>query len=150
MRFVLQLLLCLVSQILYFHFQLGSPQFLMVNSDFWFLLVVLLLTDFFFIESLLALEIPDFAGISSCRILFSICITSFFLLLQLFLLVGVSNSAVSLCCCFSNRLLCCNEESISFCLVPISPFRICFLSQEVLFYLLVFHSLSLVLIDSFY
>ena len=33
---------------MYFLFQLGSPQFLMVNSDFWFLFVVLLLIDFFF------------------------------------------------------------------------------------------------------
>ena len=74
----------------------------------------------------MALEIPDFVGISSCRVLFSDCITSFFLLLQLFFLVGVSNSAVSLSCCVSNRLLCCNEESISFCLVAISSFRILF------------------------
>ena len=65
-------------------------------------------------------------GISSCRILFSICITSFFPLLQLFSLVGVSNSPVSRSCCVSNRLLCCNKESISFCLVAISSFRILF------------------------
>ena len=84
------------------------------------------LDRFFYIGSLLALEIPDFAGISSCRILFFICITSFFLLLQLFSLVGASNSVVSFSCYVSKRLLCCNKESISFCLVPISTFKILF------------------------
>ena len=69
---------------------------------------------FFFIGSLLALQIPDFVGILSCRILLSICITSFFLLLQLFLLVAVSNSAVSLSCCVSNKLLCCIKNQLVF------------------------------------
>ena len=78
---------------------------------------------FFFIGSLLALKIPDFVGISSCQIYFSICITSFFLLLQQFSLVGVSNSVVSFSCCVSYSLLCCNIESISLYLVVISSFR---------------------------
>ena len=69
---------------------------------------------FFFIGSLLALQIPDFVGILSCRILLSICIISFFLLLQLFLLVAVSNSAVSLSCCVSNKLLCCIKNQLVF------------------------------------
>ena len=60
----------------YFHYQLGSPQFLMVNSDFCFLLIYYSWLVFFK-GSLLALEIPDFVGISSCRILFSICINNF-------------------------------------------------------------------------
>ena len=71
----------------------------------------------------MALKIPDFVGISSCRIYFSICITSFFLILQLFSLVGVSNSVVSLSCRVSYSLLCCNIESISLYLVVISSFR---------------------------
>ena len=45
---------------------------------------------FFFKGDILALDIPGFASISSCWILFSFSITSFFLPLQLFSLVGVT------------------------------------------------------------
>ena len=69
---------------------------------------------FFFIGSLLALQIPDFVGILSCWILLFICITSFFLLLQLFWLVVVSNTAVSLSCCVNNELLCCIKNQLVF------------------------------------
>ena len=89
------------------------------------------LDRFFFKESLLAWDILGFAGISSCRILFSVCITFLFLTLELFSLVGVSTSVVSLSCCV-----------ISFCLAAVSSFRILFSASRNCFYGLVFHFLS--------
>ena len=78
-----------------------------------------------------AWDIRGFAGISSCRTLFSVCITSLFLALELFSLVGVSTSVVSLSCCV-----------ISFCLAAVSSFRILFSASRSCFYGLVFHFLS--------
>ena len=80
---------------------------------------------------MLAWDICGFAGISSCRTLFSVCITSLFLALELFSLVGVSTSVVSLSCWV-----------ISFCLVAVRSFRILFSASRSCFYGLVFHFLS--------
>ena len=56
----------------------------------------------FFQGYLLVLDISGFAGICSCRVLFSVFITSLFIPFQLFWLVGVSNSVGSISCRFIN------------------------------------------------
>ena len=98
----------LVNHFLYFCFQFGSPQFLIVSSDFG----CITLDDSFFKGDLLASDIFGFADISSCQMLFSVCITSLF---RCFCLCNYFCWLDSVTKWFDisyviNRLLCCNKE----------------------------------------
>ena len=94
----------------------------MTNSIFWFLLVVLLLRD------LLQRNFIGFRDSWFCGyfILRNIISHLYYIFLSAFTTIFVGWIFAGLSCCVSNRLLCCNEESISFCLVAISSFRILF------------------------
>ena len=91
--FRIAVFLRLVSQFLYFSCRLGALQF-----HFRFLVS----TGCIALDGLLVLDISGFAGICSCRVLFSVFITSLFIPFQLFWLVGVSNSVGSISCRFIN------------------------------------------------
>ena len=125
-----QLFFCLVSQLLYFCCLLGSPQFLIVSSDFWFLLVVLLQMDFFSKEVSRLLNILGIPPFKYCYFLFVLhpcfCFCNYFQWVELVIIWLV----------FLVVLL------TFYCAAIHHPFRNFFLSQEGLFYRLVFRFLS--------